>query len=303
MPLFKQFKTTQAWQTIFLCLLGLFFAGCCSLAVRESPAIATEETSPEYTLIFYIHGDNDYLFHFGDGTPARADEHARDKAIDVAENAERGEIFIFHQKEQRSFLGLFPRRNSEVIHYSGGIKQERIRYRHSENDLLLHPEADLLLSGRETDDVSGPTYFFYFGHEIPHQPEAGYHRSMPGVVVSTELFTDALHLFTEKTGDRFDLIALSTYSNGTPAMARSLRPLTDMMVASPQNLHLSYLDIGAVRLLEDDPSADPHQIASAIASESFERLSGEIRTVLTVGVYDLEQLSTRAEELYRAQSD
>ncbi len=76
-----------------------------------------------------------------------------------------------------------------------------------------------------------------------------------------------------------------------------MKHTTDFVVASPQNLHLSYLSLDQLKLLEQDQQTETKELAHAIAKDSFEKLSSYLQTMVTVGVYDLSQIKEYSGEL------
>lgn len=86
-------------------------------------------------------------------------------------------------------------------------------------------------------------------------------------------------------------------------MARELSGLSDYLVASPQNLHLSHLMDSPLLQLESNPEIPTAEIAHSIAEQSFERLSTFLQTMVTVAVYDLKEIRSEVGQLaqtYRA---
>mgnify|MGYP003636393687 FL=1 len=80
---------------------------------------------------------------------------------------------------------------------------------------------------------------------------------------------------------------VSTCNNGNPKFVHALSDKTDFLIASPQNLHLSYLTSDKINLLEEDPEINTETLANSIAQHSFTQLSSNLQTMITVGVYDL----------------
>ncbi|MCC5914200.1 MAG: hypothetical protein JJU46_07465 [Balneolaceae bacterium] len=299
MTIRKRIRPERAVSLTLLVSLLLILAGCGSVSVLEDTPESDLAAPPDYTLIFYIHGDGDYLFHFGDGTPAEAGDMTITRAKDIAESALSGEVIIYYQKPRRSFLGLFPRRSNEMFRYNRGELQEHLKYRHHSDDHFLSREAELYHQYSRDEKAERPHYFLYFGHEIPQLPETAYHQSLPAVEVYTDSFAEGIQRFLGNDNDRFRMIVLSTCSNGTPAMAQALYPLTDLLLASPQNLHLSYIDPEPILILEENPGMDARKVADEIAETTFLRLSRNIQTVITLAIYDLEIVSNYIDELYR----
>lgn len=276
-------------------------AGCSHTSVmhkaddRESSAMA-----PDYSLIFYVHGDDDYLYHNSEGEPIQANQHALQKALSVARNAESGRVIIFHRQSERKVLGLFPRKTSRFLIYQKGERQLSLKYRDSENGSFMGEEIRLYHTyANQITDKDHTSHFFYFGHEIPLNSVDGYHESVPEDLWSTTLFADEVSNFLPNEEYQFGLVALSTCSNGTPAMVSQLAPLSETLLASPQNLHLSHLDVAGLEALETNAqiSDNPSKLAKMLAEDTFSRLSDDLQTDITLAVYDLSSTSDTVSDL------
>lgn len=282
----------------FLFLLSaLYITGCHS--VKTLSQESGEAVSPvDYRILIYIHGDGDYLFHDADGNALRADEHALGKAIETARGAEHGEVFIFHHRAQKKVLGLFPRNTNRVYYYRGGERLKELSYRLvTDQKSFLQTEAELYKNYRSEDDGTGlRSFFLYFGHEIPASPGQAYHLSRPETDVHTGTFVSGINRFMDGSA-RFSMLALSTCNNGTPAMMAQMYGAADVVLASPQNLHLSHLDIGELSLLEANQNISSIRLAKALANDTFERLTNSIQTAITLSVYNTGEINSYITEL------
>ena len=276
----------------FLPAISMFvLAGCSHSSQIYNRDSQGEPSTSDYTAIYYIHADNDYLYHLSDGTPVRANEKVLNSAIEVAEKAVSGEVFIFHQKSQKKRLWLFPRNQSEYYHFRNGTLQHYKKYRYTSGDeVLFDTEAEIFKADRaKVIPPDHQTHFFYFGHEIPRDQGGHYNRSMSRMEVNTESFSSGVKRFL--TGDQFlDLVVLSTCNNATPTMAKQLMLFTKYLLASPQNLHLSHIDTDAMSLLETNESISSLELAQTMASQTFDRLSSEVFTAITLSIIDLKKV-------------
>jgi len=251
-------------------------------------------TGVEYSVIYYIHADSDYLYHDQEGQPIRKNSRVLATAFEVAEQARSGEVFIYHQRPGKKLLGLFPRRSSRFFHYRNGQLYNRVKYRHTDKkEAFLATEAQLLNQYRAHNRTGNhQNYFLYFGHEIPSGNGTGYHLSLPGIDVNTVTFANGIQNFLLSDEDRFDLVVLSACNNGTPAMAELLVPFTNAMLASPQNLHLSHFDSGRMALLEDEPGISSLQLGHSMAEQTYQRLDTTVQSAITLALYDLKDIRT-----------
>lgn len=280
-------------------IMSGILAGCSSTSelFREDPI--DESDSVDYSVIYYIHADSDYLYHDANGDPVRDNSKVLQTAQSVAEELESGEVFIFYQQPEKKFLGLFPRKKSRLYHYRSGELTSRVNYRHSDKDEdFLATEARLYDQYRTHSRVADQrNYFLYFGHEIPDDDGNKYHRTNPDIAVNTDSFSAGIQKFLGTAELRFNLVVLSTCNNGTPEMAEKLMPFSDTLLASPQNLHLSHIDSENLDLLESDPGITTAELAHSMADQTYRRLDEEIETVITITVYDFEIVEEYKKEL------
>lgn len=279
-----------------LLLFALNAAGCHSVKTL-SEGNPDSVSPPGYSVLIYIHGDGDYLYHDPEGRAVQADDNALDKAMDLAKRAEQGEVFIFHHRAQKKIAGLFPRNTNRVYHYQGGNLLHELSYRaESAEEKFLQTEAELFKRYRSDKSTGHRHFFLYFGHEIPESPGHAYHRSRPGTEVVTGTFISGAKGFLNDN-DRFDMLALSTCNNGTPSMLAGMKDAADVVLASPQNLHLSHIDIRSLSLLESDQKTPSNELAKTIAEDTFHRLANSVQTAVTLSVYDIRQLDPYIGEL------
>lgn len=260
----------------------LFFIGC-STTQKVQPNSSVEPLKdPTYSLIYLIHGDANYLYH-KNGQDLNADKEALIDALDIAKNAHSGEVFIFHQKPENKILGLFPKKDRVFYHYRNGILINKSKY--SPVDGGFSSEVDIYQSLSSVSD--GNRFLFYFGHEVPTFDSQTYHASQPEANFDTDIFADDISGF----GGQLSMTVLSTCNNGSPQMMEAITGKTKVVIASPQNLHLSYLSLDKLSLLEEDVDISPLALADSVAQDSFKKLSSFLQTMVTVSIYDLDRMS------------
>ena len=254
---------------------------------------AADSKNVNYTLIYIIHGDANYLYHNQSGESLQADEEQVKEAVEIAQKAKQGEVFIFHQQPESKVLWLFPRKDRQFLHYRNGQTIHETSYSPQSEKNVFAKEQALYEKYRVRGDTR--TFFLYFGHEIPENKGTAYFKSQPEVELTTSTFTGGESSFLD-TGQRFDLTVLSTCDNGTPAMVSKQESLTDYLLASPQNLHLSHVDSQGLLRLEKDPDISSEKIAQNIAQDTFNRLNSFLQTVITLSVYDMDQMGALLSE-------
>ncbi len=270
-------------------LLGLLLFSCSSQPKLSSEIAPSEESeaTPNYEVVFIIHGDGSYLVHDSDGNALRADEEALARAIKVAERNSQAEVFIFHEKRRKHFLLFFPRRDGEFYYYRNGRLLAQESYWRDHGRSRFDPEVDLYNRFRQVESPKPQSLFLYFGHEIPEVDGTGYDASYRDRSFTLLDLVDGLERIRPDS-TKFDLVVLSTCFNGTPYTISELSPYARHIIASPGNLHLSYFDLKPFEALEVGlRERDMSAFAVECARQSFDRLAKDIQTEITVAVYDV----------------
>jgi hypothetical protein len=274
-------------------VLVLFLYSCSSIPLTQRGAPLGEESAlpPRYSMVFIIHGDGDYLYHDPHGTAHRADEVAFLEATRVAEQNPQAEVFIFHERPRRHALLLFPLRDGEFYYYRHGRLLAQESYWRDQGQSRFDPEATLYQRFRAGEQPQLVRLFLYFGHEIPEFGGAGYDASYSQRTFTVADLADGLKRITPDDSSRFDLLVLSTCFNGTPHTIAALAPYAQTIVASPDNLHLSYFDLQPFEQLDVGlRDGDMAGFAKNFARQAFDRLTEDIQTAVTVAVYDVDRV-------------
>ena len=103
-------------------ILAVFLLSCSAglPAENEFPKFEKDTVSVHYSILFIIHGDNNYLYHDTAGKEYVADEEVLASAKKIAGKNPLAEVFIFHQKPRSHFLFFFPLRDGEFYYYRNG---------------------------------------------------------------------------------------------------------------------------------------------------------------------------------------
>ncbi len=289
--------------------IALVVSSCSAAApvvqhTAEPGVVAVPE--PHYSIVCVIHGDGEYAFHDSSGNEHMADEEALTAMTRVAVMNPRAEVFIFHEQERRHVL-FFPRKDGELAYYRNGLLVARESYWRDEGPSYFSAEVELYHKhkyGGEFDDrkVNGTTnMFLYFGHEIPESGGKGYDASYPDRPFAVADLAAALRGFAGPIS-KFDLLVLSTCFGGTPYTIAELGVFARTIVASPENLHLSYFDLRPLERLDLTlRSGEVAPFAKRLARHAFDCLTREIQTAVSVVVYDVDSVqgyvrSVRAED-------
>lgn len=275
-----------------LCIFALGFFGCQHTTELVHAPTDTTESATRYTITYYIHADADYLYHSPAGNAVNGNSKVINTAMDVGKKALSGEVLIFYQRPNKSFLGLFPKNTSQFYHYKNGILIHQLMYRHLSNDEAFLTTENQLEHEYEAQVHSNdqPHYFLYFGHELPIHDGRGYHQSLPGINVSIASFVKGIQNLLPRNKDRYNLLVLSTCKNGSPEIANMLLPVADILLASPQDLHLSHIDSKALNMLEDRLSHSPLKLGISMGDQTFNRLTSTVRSPISLVLYDLEAM-------------
>ena len=269
--------------------LMLFFSACSSV-----PHVQTDQAAvpapPRYSIVFMIHGDGNYRYHDSEGKAYQADEEALQGALRVAANNPNAEVFIFHETKKRRALLFIPRSDGSFYYYRNGALLGRESYRRETGRTRFNPAVALYDRFRAEDVLQPIQLFLYFGHEIPEFHGTGYDASYARDAYTVTDLATGLQQFT-RGESKFDLVVLSTCYNGTPHTISTLAPYAKTIVASPDNLHLSYFDIEALERLDLGLlNGDVTVFATNFAQRAFDKLTRELQTPVTVVAYDVDRV-------------
>ncbi len=259
-------------------------------AQRDAPPAQERAPAAPYSIVFVIHGDGDYLYHDTSGSEYTADEEALAGAKRIAERNPRAEVFIFHQIPRKHFLFFFPVRDGEFYYYRNGRLVANESYWRDQGQSPLDPEVGLYRHFRANNQRGTVRLFLYCGHEIPEVGGAGYDASCPDRTFTVGDLADGLRGFTGDSA-RFDLMVLSTCFGSTPYSIGALGLFARYIIASPDNLHLSYFDLHSLERLDLGlQDGDVPSFAHRFAHQSFDRLTREVQTAVSVAVFDVERV-------------
>lgn len=276
-----------------ICLLLI---ACSSSKELKQPSDQSVDDSLRYSIIYLIHGDANYVYHTGEGKRRQADEKVLADAKSVAKKAKHGEVFIFHQRPERKILWLFPRKDRHFYHYKNGRLIREESYSPSQEAGVFNSETALLDAYRSPQE-STRHFLLYFGHEIPIRSGKGYYSSLPKLNMNVNTFTSGTHNLLDNEATYYDMMVLSTCNNGSPDMAANLADQTQVLLASPQNLHLSHIDTEALNGLELDPEIPSDSLAADIAKNSFQRLESSLQTVVSLSVYNMDEVRSYIQQV------
>ena len=274
--------------------LALFLFSCSSIPLTQRISPLGEESAlpPRYSIIFIIHGDGNYLYHDTRGYTHRADEVALARATKVAVRNPQAEVFIFHQRPRKHTLLFFPRRDGKMYFYRKGRLIAKESYWREQGPSRFAPEAALFHRFHAEEQPQLVRFFLYFGHQIPEFNSAGYgyDASYSDRTFTVHDLADGLKRLTRDSA-KVDLIVLSTCFSGTPYTVAALAPIARTIVASPDNLHLSYFDLHPFERLDVGlRDGNVAEFAKNFARQAFDQLAEDIQTAIAVAVYDVDRV-------------
>jgi len=275
------------------CAVLTLWLSACSADIpvqREAQPAEQGVYAASYSIVCVIHGDGDYLYHDTSGNEYKADEEALAGAKRVALQNPDAEVFIFHQKPRRHLLFLFPLHDGDFYYYRNGRLLANESYWRDQEQSHFDPEVALYRRFRADHHRETVSLFLYFGHEIPEFGGAGYDASYPDRPFTVQDFAGGLQGFTRDSA-RVDLMVLSTCFGSTPYTIGALGSYARYIIASPENLHLSYFDLRSLERLDLSlRDGDVSAFAKRFAHQAFERLTRDIQTAVSVAVYDVDRV-------------
>lgn len=288
------------WISKRLCVLvlgSLFLlaVGCKSVVPVTTPT--TDDSSPTapltQRLFIVVHGDASYLYHDREGTVHEADVETLQEAFASAQALPGAEVFIFHQRSHDPLFGVFTRDDGTFYHFRQGKLQHQTTYRQNRS-VPLKAEAALVRSHQApVPDSSLFTAALYYGHAVPERPRSGYHRSRTEAKFGMNALVgglDRLH-----PSGPFDAVVLSTCNGGTPQSVVAVAPYTHALLASPGDLHLSFIDADLLATLS--PALTPDAWTRQFAERAFDRLRDRVTTAVTLVTYDLDEAGPTARRM------
>jgi hypothetical protein len=265
---------------------------------QEFQKVGNDTSAVKFSIVFIIHGDNDYLYHDTSGNKYYADEETLSEAKRIAEKNPNAEVFIFHQKPTSYFLFFFPLRDGEFYYYRNGQLKVKESYWRDQELSNLDTEVEFYNRFRVLGKPDRVNMFLYFGHEIPEFGGAGYDASYPDRTFTVQDLANGMQGFTNNS-TKFDLLVLSTCYGGTPYTISMLGAYARTIIASPDNLHLSYFDLNSLERLEVSlRDGNVPAFANRFAHQSFDRLTQEIQTTVSVTVYDVDSVQEYLHSVY-----
>jgi hypothetical protein len=293
--------TKVIFESAVFAALTQFLSSCSTNLPIQGKAQLSNDSSLhiQYSIIFVIHGDGDYLYHDTSGKEYEADEEALAGAMRVAQQNSRAEVFIFHQKPRRHFMFFFPLRDGEFYYYRNGqLIDNELYWRYHEKSILV-PEVELYRRYHPVNQHKMVRMFLYFGHEIPEFGGKGYNASYPDRTFTIHDLANTLKDFTVDSA-KFDLMILNTCYGGTPYTIDALGSFSHTIIASPDNLYLSYLDLHPLERLDLGlQNGDVPAFANRFAQHAFDRLAGDVQTAVSVAVYDVDGVKEFIHKVYR----
>lgn len=272
--------------------------GCRSMG--PTPSQVEGDAAPagpvQQRIVVIVHGDGSYLYHDRDGEGHRADKETLQEAFIAARTMPTAEIFIFHQRPENKLLGLLPRDDGTFYHFRGGALVHQTTY-DQDRSVPLAAEAQLLQSSSVPADSNVLTAALYYGHAIPEASRAGYHRSRPTATFGVGDLARGLDRLAGPTASAFDAVVLSTCDGGTPHTIAALASRAKHILASPRDLHLSFID--ADLLAATDSTTDPGQWTRTLAERAFDRLTSRTVTAVTLATYDVDESAPAARRMAR----
>ena len=138
--------------------LTFIFISCGTKEILKDDLSVKQKVN--YSVIYLINGDGDYLYHDTNGRPHLADEDKLDEALAVAKHCKKGEVFIFHQKESSGFL-FFHTDNGEFYYYRNGNLVNNETYNRTNSPELFQAELKLYNKYKVKGENKNK-YFLYF---------------------------------------------------------------------------------------------------------------------------------------------
>lgn len=291
-------RAVQTAAVLAATTLFLLLSGCRSVVpVPDQVQSKASHSGPiQQQVIAVIHGDGSYLYHDRGGASHQADEETLRETFAAAQQMPTAEVFVFHQRPANDVLGLFARDDGTFYHFRKGTLIRRTTYE-QDRSTPFSAEATLVEGSSAPVDSSVFTAALYYGHAVPETPRQGYHRSRPNVAFGVPGLARGLGRLAGPGASTFDAMVLSTCDGGTPHTISELAPHVQHVLASPADLHLSYIDPDL--LPTADATTDAGRWTRRLADRAFDRLTDRVHTAVTLATYDIESVLPTARRMAR----
>ena len=257
--------------------------------LRDEVISGPHDSEIKSTLIFFIHGDGSYSYHDQKGKRLEADKVILQQAIAIAESCAHAEVFIFHQKPKRKWLFLIDRPDGAFYYFRDGAQLAGGSYHRRTHISELDSEIEIFKTYHDPGAQERASGFLYFGHALSELNDASSRQSINvrGLAQGMSRLLSEVdpHLM------KFDLVVLSACYSGTPGIVAELAPYSRYLLASPEDLHLAYLDIQPLRHFSEVGFSEVQTFAQEMAVHSFARLQEWTQTSITLAVYDIEKIA------------
>jgi|GEM_PF-3615116 len=247
----------------------------------------------EYSFIFQIHEDASYDFHTKEGIKKFGYKEAYKQAKNLALTCTICEVFIFREMAKN---GLY---SGKVEYFLSRKRKSRLYHKREqgEKDLEFFQKHSMKLKQKKGKIR---TFFTYFGHSVPETGVEGYSHSLPHLTFGITHLENRLKKLGAggDSGLLFDGIILSSCHNGTPFILNRLVPFANYVVASPENLHLSYLDIKPFLEIEKKQDISTLDLLKKIIDQSMETFEQRaIKTFTVLSLYQIQKIKATLAEV------
>jgi len=277
---------------------SLLFSSCAQLPIQNySQVLKENEHAPIYSIVCIVHGDNNYIYHDTTGNKLSADKETITQIIRVAQQNQNAEVFIFHQKPASNFLLFFPTKDGDFYYYRNGQLIANESYWRDQKESQLNPELELFNSYSADNKSEMKKIFLYFGHQIPEYGGEGYDESYPERTFTvSDLATGLINFLGDSA--KIDMSILSTCYGGTPFTIDKLGALSKIIIASPENLHLSYFDLAPLEQLDEKLRIGNNiSFAKNFAQNAFDKLTMNVQTSVSIAIYDVDSTKQYLNEI------
>lgn len=297
----KGVRMKSVLATALLFALSLVLVSCHrNYGVLRDEVISRPHNSEiKSTLVFFIHGDGSYSYHDAKGKRFEADAVILKEAITVAESCSRAEVFIFHQKPKSKWLFLIDRPDGAFYYFRKGALLASGSYHRRSRLSELDSESEIIKTYHARASEKRVSGFLYFGHALTELGDKSPNQSLN--VHGLAQGMSCLLSEVDPNLMKFDLVVLSACYSGTPGIIAELAHYSRYILASPDDLHLAYLDIQPLRRLDNIGFSEVHNLAREMASHSLARLQEWTQTSITLAVYDVERIAPFLEKVQSRQ--
>ena len=219
----------------------------------------------------------------------------------MGERNPNAEVIIFHQIARRHALLLFPRHDGRAYYYRHGRLLAQTSHWRDQGKARFDSEVRLYEQFTALQSRPPVRVALLLWSRAPRDRRGGLRRIVARAVVSSSTTWRKGESDRRGSPGRSTCSCSPRASGSTPHTIGALAPYTRYVIASPDNLHLSYFDLEPreTALVPDRMTKVLPTSRIGFARNAFTKLAADLQTTVSVVVYDAKDVADFVEAALR----